>query len=192
MSKRANKRSLLCDHGKTHTKQGHDSRSRGRIGDYERVSGVLALERSGGAPAAGAGTDPLTLAASELRRVDQFTCGACAMSCTIDRFDVAGRRFPFGGRCSLFEKVWKRKSRPSRPRTWWKTEPRCSSATPGSRVRRGNPVSVEGKSGVSWEIRWEIRCRFIILARKDELTPDFQGSDTGRLGSPRQKLAARR
>ena len=41
----------------------------------------------------------------------QFTCGACALSCTIDRFDVAGRRFPFGGRCSLFENVWKRKSR---------------------------------------------------------------------------------
>ena len=72
---------------------------------------VLALERSGGAPAPGAATDLLTLAEPELRRVGQFTCGACALSCTIDRFDVAGRRFPFGGRCSLFENVWKRKSR---------------------------------------------------------------------------------
>ena len=41
----------------------------------------------------------------------RFTCGACKMYCSIDRFEVAGRRFPFGGRCSLFENVWKRKSR---------------------------------------------------------------------------------
>ena len=33
------------------------------------------------------------------------------MACSIDRFEVAGRRFPFGGRCSLFENVWKRRSR---------------------------------------------------------------------------------
>jgi predicted nucleotide-binding protein (sugar kinase/HSP70/actin superfamily) len=33
------------------------------------------------------------------------------MYCTIDRFMVAGRRFPFGGRCSLYENVWKRKAR---------------------------------------------------------------------------------
>jgi len=35
------------------------------------------------------------------------------MYCSIDRFEVAGRRFPFGGRCSLYENVWKRKSRTS-------------------------------------------------------------------------------
>jgi len=33
------------------------------------------------------------------------------MFCSIDRFAVAGRRFPFGGRCSLFENVWKRTPR---------------------------------------------------------------------------------
>ena len=33
------------------------------------------------------------------------------MYCSIERFEVDGRRFPFGGRCSLFENVWKRKSR---------------------------------------------------------------------------------
>jgi predicted nucleotide-binding protein (sugar kinase/HSP70/actin superfamily) len=33
------------------------------------------------------------------------------MYCSIDRFEVAGRRFPFGGRCSLYENVWKRKAR---------------------------------------------------------------------------------
>ena len=46
-----------------------------------------------------------------MKLVGRFTCGACKMSCSIDRFEVAGRRFPFGGRCSLFENVWKRKSR---------------------------------------------------------------------------------
>ena len=46
-----------------------------------------------------------------MKLVGRFTCGACKMYCSIDRFEVAGRRFPFGGRCSLFENVWKRKSR---------------------------------------------------------------------------------
>jgi predicted CoA-substrate-specific enzyme activase len=55
--------------------------------------------------------DLLALAAPEMKRVGQFTCGACKMACSIDRLDVAGRRFPFGGRCSLYENVWKRKSR---------------------------------------------------------------------------------
>ena len=32
--------------------------------------------------------------------------------------------------------------------------------------------SYRGKSGVSSSF-WEIRCQFIILARKDELTPDY-------------------
>ena len=33
------------------------------------------------------------------------------MHCSIDRFEVAGRRFPFGGRCNLYENVWKRNTR---------------------------------------------------------------------------------
>ena len=37
---------------------------------------------------------------------------------------------------------------------------------------RGNPVSVKRKSGVSSPFK-EIRCRFIILARKDEPTADY-------------------
>ncbi len=55
--------------------------------------------------------DLLTLGAPEMERVGRFTCGACKMYCSIDRFEVAGRRFPFGGRCSLYENVWKRKAR---------------------------------------------------------------------------------
>ena len=53
----------------------------------------------------------LTLAAPEMKLVSRFTCRACKIFCSIDRFEVAGRRFPFGGRCSLFENVWKRKAR---------------------------------------------------------------------------------
>jgi predicted CoA-substrate-specific enzyme activase len=60
---------------------------------------------------AAATADLLALTAPELRPVGRFTCGACRMACSIDRFEVAGRRFPFGGRCSLFENVWKRRSR---------------------------------------------------------------------------------
>ena len=55
--------------------------------------------------------DLLALAAPEMKRVGRFICRACKMACRIDRFEVAGRRFPFGGRCSLFENSWKRKSR---------------------------------------------------------------------------------
>ena len=55
-------------------------------------------------------TDLLALAAPEMRLVGRFTCLACRLYCGIDRFDVAGRTFPFGGRCSRFESVWKRKS----------------------------------------------------------------------------------
>src|SRR5581483_8448927 len=39
------------------------------------------------------------------------TCHACNMYCGIDRFEIAGRHFPFGGRCSLFEHAWKRGTR---------------------------------------------------------------------------------
>ncbi|TKB62734.1 MAG: hypothetical protein E8D48_07625 [Nitrospira sp.] len=71
--------------------------------------GLLALKRS---EAMSSHTvDLLTLGAPEMKQVGRFTCGACKMYCSIDRFEVAGRRFPFGGRCSLYENVWKRKAR---------------------------------------------------------------------------------
>jgi predicted CoA-substrate-specific enzyme activase len=56
-------------------------------------------------------SDLVSLGLPEMKRVGHFTCKACTLFCTIDRFEVAGRRFPFGGRCSLFESVWKRKAR---------------------------------------------------------------------------------
>jgi predicted CoA-substrate-specific enzyme activase len=64
-------------------------------------------------PAGGVATamELLNLAAPELKLVSRFTCRACKLYCSIDRFEVAGRHFPFGGRCSLYENVWKRKAR---------------------------------------------------------------------------------
>ena len=53
----------------------------------------------------------LALAAPEMKLIGQFTCQACQMYCRIDRLEVAGRRFPFGGRCSRYESAWKQKSR---------------------------------------------------------------------------------
>src|SRR5512147_2457130 len=70
---------------------------------------LLALTRSCGK--LDLATDLNSLAAPEMASPGRFTCGACKMYCTIDRFEVAGRRFPFGGRCSLYENVWKRKAR---------------------------------------------------------------------------------
>jgi predicted CoA-substrate-specific enzyme activase len=70
---------------------------------------LLAQRRSGGATATDA--DLLSLAAPDMASVGRFTCRACAMYCGIDRFEVAGRRFPFGGRCSLFEHAGRRKAR---------------------------------------------------------------------------------
>ncbi len=71
--------------------------------------GILALKRSDSQ--LGHTVDLRTLGAPDMQRVGRFTCGACKMYCSIDRFEVAGRRFPFGGRCSLYENVWKRKAR---------------------------------------------------------------------------------
>jgi predicted CoA-substrate-specific enzyme activase len=56
-------------------------------------------------------TDLLSLAAPEMASPGRFICKACRMHCTIERFEVSGRRFPFGGRCSLYENVWKRNAR---------------------------------------------------------------------------------
>ncbi|HEY1160268.1 MAG TPA: acyl-CoA dehydratase activase, partial [Terracidiphilus sp.] len=71
--------------------------------------GLLALDRAGSVM--GTATDLETLASAEMKLVGRFRCQACKMYCSIERFEVAGRNFPFGGRCSLYENVWKRKAR---------------------------------------------------------------------------------
>ena len=70
---------------------------------------LLGLSRSPGG--AGEPADLLSLGSHEMTLSGHFTCRACRMFCSIDRFEVAGRHFPFGGRCSLFEHVWKRGAR---------------------------------------------------------------------------------
>ncbi|MGO9940549.1 MAG: acyl-CoA dehydratase activase [Terracidiphilus sp.] len=70
--------------------------------------GLLALDRASGV--LHAATNLETLVSAEMKLVGRFTCQACKMHCSIERFEVDGRRFPFGGRCSLFESVWKRKA----------------------------------------------------------------------------------
>jgi predicted CoA-substrate-specific enzyme activase len=82
-----------------------------RTGDS---GGTSSTEESGSSlNVVGKGAHPslLSLAAPDLMSPGRFTCGACQMRCRIDRFEVVGRRFPFGGRCSLFEGTWKRKAR---------------------------------------------------------------------------------
>ncbi len=70
---------------------------------------LLALTRSRGE--FDLATDLLSLAKAEMASPGRFICKACRMHCSIDRFEVAGRRFPFGGRCSLYENIWKRNAR---------------------------------------------------------------------------------
>ena len=70
---------------------------------------LLALTRSHGELDVRDGS--VSLASAEMASPGRFICKACRMHCSIDRFEVAGRRFPFGGRCSLYENVWKRNAR---------------------------------------------------------------------------------
>jgi predicted CoA-substrate-specific enzyme activase len=91
---------------------------------------LLALRRADGS--LGAATELLALAAPEMKRTSRFTCGACTMYCSIDHFAVAGRRFPFGGRCSLYENVWKRKARIAPAPDLVEQRGKLIFATPGS------------------------------------------------------------
>lgn len=77
----------------------------------DRIQAPPTTQNTGPAATPDTAMELLNLAAPELKLVSRFTCRACKMYCSIDRFEVAGRRFPFGGRCSLYENVWKRKAR---------------------------------------------------------------------------------
>ena len=59
--------------------------------------------------------DLTRLAEPGLQDMGHFTCGSCGNHCTIDRFEVAGRRFPFGGRCTRFESVGNAPTAPTKP-----------------------------------------------------------------------------
>ena len=72
---------------------------------------LMARERTQGVNGTARGSGDAGRA--EMQELGHFTCGSCDNHCTIDRFEVAGRRFPFGGRCTRFESVWKRGERPA-------------------------------------------------------------------------------
>ncbi|RLI71269.1 MAG: hypothetical protein DRP02_05270 [Candidatus Gerdarchaeota archaeon] len=44
---------------------------------------------------------------SKLKSLGTFTCKACENYCTIERYEVGGRRFSFGGSCSRYEHQWR-------------------------------------------------------------------------------------
>ncbi|MEA2071894.1 MAG: acyl-CoA dehydratase activase [Asgard group archaeon] len=48
-----------------------------------------------------------SLIKEELIQLESFTCRGCKNYCTIERYEVGGRRFPFGGSCTRFEHQWK-------------------------------------------------------------------------------------
>ncbi|MCG3218396.1 MAG: hypothetical protein KAR35_05300, partial [Candidatus Heimdallarchaeota archaeon] len=47
------------------------------------------------------------LATNEMKALESFTCKACSNYCSIERYIVGGRKFPFGGLCSKYEYQWK-------------------------------------------------------------------------------------
>ncbi len=52
-------------------------------------------------------TDLQSLISEELKRLNSFTCKACKNYCQIKRYEVGGRKFPFGGSCSRYEHQWR-------------------------------------------------------------------------------------
>jgi len=48
-----------------------------------------------------------SLIKEEMKHLGSFTCKACTNYCQIERYEVGGRKFPFGGRCSRYEHQWR-------------------------------------------------------------------------------------
>ncbi|MGC9781594.1 MAG: hypothetical protein HZR80_20310 [Candidatus Heimdallarchaeota archaeon] len=48
-----------------------------------------------------------TLKEEKLKHLGSFTCKACENYCRIERYEVGGRRFSFGGSCTRYEHQWK-------------------------------------------------------------------------------------
>jgi len=53
------------------------------------------------------GTSLLSLTEESMMHTGNFTCRACTNFCLIEQYEVGGRKFPFGGRCSRYEHIWK-------------------------------------------------------------------------------------
>jgi predicted CoA-substrate-specific enzyme activase len=163
--------------------------------------GLLALERS--AELRPAVTDLLALAAPEMKRIGRFTCGACKMYCSVDRFEVAGRRFPFGGRCSLYENVWKRKSRTHAAPDLVEQRAELLFGAGQGRSSRENPqTNVADKAPVRDEILassrheqaegsfWNVEhlyesAKSLLDSSLDRITGGTRGSESGAFGARR-------
>ncbi|NHK32443.1 MAG: hypothetical protein FK730_13900 [Asgard group archaeon] len=48
-----------------------------------------------------------SLIKEELKHLGSFTCKACENYCRIERYEVGGRKFNFGGSCTRYEHQWK-------------------------------------------------------------------------------------
>ncbi|MHA1112439.1 MAG: acyl-CoA dehydratase activase [Promethearchaeota archaeon] len=57
------------------------------------------------------GTSLSSLIQEPMNHVRSFTCHACTNLCVIEQYEVGGRKFPFGGRCSKYEHIWKGSSK---------------------------------------------------------------------------------
>jgi predicted CoA-substrate-specific enzyme activase len=68
---------------------------------------VLQKERDGLIAAGDFDLD--ALAEKEIAYRKEFTCKACENRCTIRRLEVSGKRYPFGGRCSLYTNARKKR-----------------------------------------------------------------------------------
>jgi predicted CoA-substrate-specific enzyme activase len=52
-------------------------------------------------------TDLKSIIKEELKHLGSFTCKACENYCRIEKYEVGGRKFNFGGSCTRYEHQWK-------------------------------------------------------------------------------------
>jgi predicted CoA-substrate-specific enzyme activase len=81
----------------------------------------------------------------EMNLGGRFTCRACDMGCGIERFEVAGRKFPFGGRCSRYENGWKQGPRAAPVPDL--VEQRAAILFAGARAARDRPAVARARAG---------------------------------------------
>lgn len=48
--------------------------------------------------------------ASPLEHLSSFTCKSCQNFCQIEMYSVSNRKFPFGGKCTRYEHIWRKTS----------------------------------------------------------------------------------
>lgn len=98
-------------------------------------------------------TDLASLAQPAMKAQGHFACEGCDNHCTIDRFAVAQRWFPFGGKCSRFESARRRSDSPAQPTDLVEMRnrlifdsPAPSPVGPGKRGRIGIPRALTSHS----------------------------------------------